>query len=954
MGISYRVSIGHVSVFGWDPEVTDGWPVTVVQNSTYDFSQHASIPLGVTPTYTKISGDPAILIDSATGMGTIGAAAVTTADLVIRLWDGRSEVAQVTGLTVTGTAFDRVSLRWTNVSGESGYLIDRSLASAENWSQVGLVAANVTTFVDSSVSVNTSYDYRVRAYDSNGNQGLNSTTVTATTPIVTNPGTADWAERSTAPGVIWAHDFSNPDELLVSYIAPANADHGNDVVFGVHPNIVCPHTGVEPDGTTYFEEALIGAKTAAVVAEATLTPHVYSTGVLTRINDTYCTLTLPLTDDAGNLTSALGMVPTQSTFKITSTSGLQTWFLNADEVAGSVVAGPTSYTVTCFAGVKQAALSTFTGFTLKHCVLDSEANPVQTIVIDEDILTQEFNTSKWENPDNPLWDPLVGTIPADAYSVVIHYSMPAGAIIKDKLTVYAASYDASTKLTTLVVRRASMAANGEGGRRENDWINRSFPCEFPIGSVVGRDNKGGWARSLAAMKAGGNGLTTDDLAGGELGDTDPPVRRRDFINPSTGKRYTNFRAGYYGHKDYHGIWNDTNPYHPSGYPSGTNTLIDNGYSPYDGDEFYLSFDLKYSETWLYTTTKSKTFFIDCFQREAFSQIVGNAPTQDERRWKWYHNKGADANSQLSGPTADGSTASSYQNASEEFAATCVSGNLTDLGACWQPPIDEYFTVQIYLKAGHDNEIDYTYKDVDDVTGLGASLVTVVEKQDDPNYPKLYPDMLTGQYMIVDCVHQPVLKGMTRNLDGTADPVPGLVGKYFRSNDNPTGADPTTGNYFQDWKITIAVSPSSTATNYGGSQFSPLIKSHTVVNGLSRYILVKRRPSDTWPALPPIVGSKVKIDWNSRSGSARYRDTTIKLWKKERTDTDWVPIIDLQNFPIAFNKGGSPAGDRNPPGWSEFQPTGYANVDDNNTPPDKTRWVRTTKVILSKNFIAAPK
>ena len=73
-----------------------------------------------------------------------------------------------TGLTTqVDLSAPTVQLQWSDVPDDSGYLVERSLDNVNfvNWGQTG---PSVTTFVDSSVSYETSYWYRVRSTNSGG------------------------------------------------------------------------------------------------------------------------------------------------------------------------------------------------------------------------------------------------------------------------------------------------------------------------------------------------------------------------------------------------------------------------------------------------------------------------------------------------------------------------------------------------------------------------------------------------------------------------------------------------------------------------------------------------------------------------------------------------------------------------------------------------------------------
>ncbi len=73
------------------------------------------------------------------------------------------------GLTVTAVSGSQVNLAWVDDSvTEAGFKIERALDSGGNpgtWTQIATVASNVTTYSDTGLTTNTTYWYRVRAYD---------------------------------------------------------------------------------------------------------------------------------------------------------------------------------------------------------------------------------------------------------------------------------------------------------------------------------------------------------------------------------------------------------------------------------------------------------------------------------------------------------------------------------------------------------------------------------------------------------------------------------------------------------------------------------------------------------------------------------------------------------------------------------------------------------------------
>lgn len=74
-----------------------------------------------------------------------------------------------TDLTASVTSRSTIALIWVDQSeNETGFRIERSLDGLQNWRYVGWVISNTTTFVDSHLTCNTPYFYRVRAIDGTG------------------------------------------------------------------------------------------------------------------------------------------------------------------------------------------------------------------------------------------------------------------------------------------------------------------------------------------------------------------------------------------------------------------------------------------------------------------------------------------------------------------------------------------------------------------------------------------------------------------------------------------------------------------------------------------------------------------------------------------------------------------------------------------------------------------
>lgn len=87
-------------------------------------------------------------------------------------------------VTANATSATSVTVSWTDVDGEYGYEIERS-ADEATWAAVGSVSADVTSLEDTGVASQTTYWYRVRAYNSAGTSAWTQSSA-VTTPEATS------------------------------------------------------------------------------------------------------------------------------------------------------------------------------------------------------------------------------------------------------------------------------------------------------------------------------------------------------------------------------------------------------------------------------------------------------------------------------------------------------------------------------------------------------------------------------------------------------------------------------------------------------------------------------------------------------------------------------------------------------------------------------------------------
>jgi acid phosphatase type 7 len=97
--------------------------------------------------------------------------------------------AAPSGLIATAVSRTQINLSWTDNSvNETGFKIERCKgANCTNFVQVAQVGVNANTLADASLTKNTSYTYRVRAFNAGGNSGYSNTATARTFKFGSQP-----------------------------------------------------------------------------------------------------------------------------------------------------------------------------------------------------------------------------------------------------------------------------------------------------------------------------------------------------------------------------------------------------------------------------------------------------------------------------------------------------------------------------------------------------------------------------------------------------------------------------------------------------------------------------------------------------------------------------------------------------------------------------------------------
>ena len=105
-----------------------------------------------------------------------------------------------TGVTATAESSSSITVRWSSVTGTTGYRVYRSTSSTGTFSEVGI--STTTSYTDNGLTGYTTYYYRVAAYNVHGT-GSQSSTVNTTTVLDTPVGVTAKAATTNSIYISW-------------------------------------------------------------------------------------------------------------------------------------------------------------------------------------------------------------------------------------------------------------------------------------------------------------------------------------------------------------------------------------------------------------------------------------------------------------------------------------------------------------------------------------------------------------------------------------------------------------------------------------------------------------------------------------------------------------------------------------------------------------------------------
>lgn len=116
----------------------------------------------------------------------------------------------------------QINLTWNNVTGATGFRVDRSLDGA-TWSTLATLGSGVTTYANTGLSATTTYYYRVLATNGSGTSAASATASARTGAATTSniPTAASnlsaWSTSNTTAQLNWQDNSNNETGFKVSY-----------------------------------------------------------------------------------------------------------------------------------------------------------------------------------------------------------------------------------------------------------------------------------------------------------------------------------------------------------------------------------------------------------------------------------------------------------------------------------------------------------------------------------------------------------------------------------------------------------------------------------------------------------------------------------------------------------------------------------------------------------------
>ena len=158
-----------------------------------------------------------------------------------------------TDLSAATASYNQINLSWTdNSANENGFSIERSANQIDNWIKIGFTPADTTTYADTGLNLNTTYYYRVSAYNVVGDSGY-SNTAGATTfdlPPAAPSNLSAAAAGSDRIDLAWTDNSGNEAGFAIQR-SPNGSDSWQEIANVADNTTTYTDAGLPP-GTTFY------------------------------------------------------------------------------------------------------------------------------------------------------------------------------------------------------------------------------------------------------------------------------------------------------------------------------------------------------------------------------------------------------------------------------------------------------------------------------------------------------------------------------------------------------------------------------------------------------------------------------------------------------------------------------------------------------------------------------
>jgi fibronectin type 3 domain-containing protein len=162
--------------------------------------------------------------------------------------------AAPSGLTITSLLTNKVSLSWTDNSGdESGFKIQRKTGVTGTYAQIKQTGANVTTYTDNDTALKdgTLYYYRVCATNAAGDSAF-SNEASGTTPLAKPTSATATAVSSSQINLTWVDNSSSETGYLIERKKTAAGTYAQIAQVGANVQSYHDTTGLASNTRYYY------------------------------------------------------------------------------------------------------------------------------------------------------------------------------------------------------------------------------------------------------------------------------------------------------------------------------------------------------------------------------------------------------------------------------------------------------------------------------------------------------------------------------------------------------------------------------------------------------------------------------------------------------------------------------------------------------------------------------